>query len=89
MDRRSLCCWYFNPRSKSVKRKPTFSSSMIGKTDQKVITDAFLEQGVNVIRLPVTWTPFVDNETFKIDKSWLQVVKSEVDSAVENAGSFN
>lgn len=49
------------------------------KIDQKVLIDAFLEQGVNVIRLPVTWTPFVDNETFEIDKAWLEAVKSAVD----------
>lgn len=49
------------------------------KMNQKVLTDQFLEQGVNVIRLPVTWTPFVNNETFEIDKSWLKAVKSEVD----------
>jgi len=49
------------------------------KIDKKVLTDLFLKQGVNVIRLPVTWTPFVNNETFEIDKAWLEAVKSEVD----------
>jgi len=49
------------------------------KMDPKKLTDVFLKQGVNVIRLPVTWTPFVDDETFKIDEAWLKAVQSEVD----------
>ena len=42
------------------------------------ITDRFLEQGVNVIRLPVSWTPFMDNETHEIDGAWLDAVAEEV-----------
>lgn len=46
---------------------------------QEEMTDIYLEQGVNVFRLPVTWTYFVDDETFQIDEAWLKAVKSEVD----------
>lgn len=49
------------------------------KMDRKKLTDVFLKQGVNVICLPVTWTPFVDDKTFKIDEAWLKAVQSEVD----------
>ncbi|MBR2422084.1 MAG: cellulase family glycosylhydrolase [Oscillospiraceae bacterium] len=47
--------------------------------DQKEATDIFLDAGANVVRLPVTWTPFVNDTTFEIDPVWLEAVKSEVD----------
>ena len=50
-----------------------------GKMDQEDLTEVYLEQGCNVFRLPVTWTPFVDDETFEIDPEWLELVKTEVD----------
>ena len=46
---------------------------------QEESTDLFLDAGANVIRLPVTWTPFVNDTTFEIDPEWLEAVKSEVD----------
>ena len=46
---------------------------------QEESTDLFLDAGANVIRLPVTWTPFVNDTTFEIDPDWLEAVKSEVD----------
>lgn len=49
------------------------------KVDQEELTEVYLEQGCNVFRLPVTWTPFVNDTTFKIDPEWLELVKSEVD----------
>lgn len=49
------------------------------KVDQEELTEVYLEQGCNVFRLPVTWTPFVDDETFEIDPEWLELVQSEVD----------
>lgn len=49
------------------------------KIDREVLTDLFLDQGANVFRLPVTWTPFVDNETYEIDRAWLESVRTEVD----------
>ena len=49
------------------------------KTDPEELTEIFLEQGINVVRLPVTWTYFVDNETFKIDAVWLEKVQEMVD----------
>lgn len=50
-----------------------------GRMDQEELTEVYLEQGCNVFRLPVTWTPFVNDTTFKIDPEWLELVKSEVD----------
>lgn len=49
------------------------------KVDQEELTEVYLEQGCNVFRLPVTWTPFVNDTTFEIDPEWLELVKSEVD----------
>ena len=49
------------------------------KIDQYEITDAFIDQGANTIRLPVSWTAFTDDETFVIDPDWLAAVKTEVD----------
>lgn len=47
--------------------------------DQQELTDLFLNQGANVFRLPVTWTPFVNDETYEIDEVWLKAVQKEVD----------
>lgn len=47
--------------------------------DQEDLTDTFLNEGANVIRLPVTWTWFVNDQTFEIDDEWLAAVKTEVD----------
>ena len=47
--------------------------------DQYEYTDTYLDQGVNVFRLPVTWTAFVNDETFEIDRAWLDAVRTEVD----------
>lgn len=49
------------------------------KMDQYKLTDQFLDEGANVVRLPVTWTPFTDDKTFEIEKEWLDAVKREVD----------
>ena len=49
------------------------------KIDRYELTDIFLDQGVNVIRLPVTWMWFINDETFEIDEDWLALVKTEVD----------
>ena len=46
--------------------------------DREAYTDLFLDQGANVIRLPVTWSPFLDDETFEIDRAWLDAVAREV-----------
>ncbi len=46
--------------------------------DQKELADIFLNEGANVIRLPVTWTYFVEDQTFKIDQEWLDAVAEEV-----------
>lgn len=50
-----------------------------GRMNQEELTEVYLDQGCNVFRLPVTWTPFVDDDTFKIDEAWLEAVKTEVD----------
>ena len=47
--------------------------------DPEDLTDLFLDQGVDVIRLPVTWTPFINDQTFEIDQAWLEKVQIEVD----------
>lgn len=49
------------------------------KTDPAELTEAFLAQGANVVRLPVTWTSFINNETFQIDPVWLDKVQGMVD----------
>ena len=49
------------------------------KMDREKLTDLFIEEGANVFRLPVTWTSFVNDTTFEIDKEWLDMVKEEVD----------
>ena len=52
---------------------------------QDKLGDVFIEQGANVIRLPVTWTPFIDNENgFKIDAEWLDKVKEQVDYILDS-----
>ena len=47
--------------------------------DQYSYTNAYLDQGANVFRLPVTWSSFVDDETFVIDSDWIDAIKTEVD----------
>lgn len=47
--------------------------------DEKKLIDEYMAQGVNVFRLPVTWTWFVDDQTFAIDTEWLAKVKGTVD----------
>lgn len=49
------------------------------KIDQYEITDAYIDQGVNTFRLPVSWTAFTNDTTFEIDRAWLDAVKTEVD----------
>ncbi|MBQ7488161.1 MAG: glycoside hydrolase family 5 protein, partial [Clostridia bacterium] len=50
------------------------------KKDQYELTNVYLDQGVNVFRLPVTWTEFVqDSAPFTIDRAWLEAVQTEVD----------
>ena len=49
------------------------------KMDREKLTDLFIEEGANVFRLPVTWTSFVNDTTFEIDKEWLDMIKEEVD----------
>ncbi len=52
--------------------------------DMEKSTDIFLDEGINVIRLPVTWTPFVNDTTFEIDRVWLERVAEEVDYILQN-----
>lgn len=58
------------------------------KIDQYQLTDAYVDQGANVFRLPVTWTPFVDDVTFEIDRAWLDAVKTEVDYIVYEKNAY-
>lgn len=52
--------------------------------DPKKAVNIFLDEGVNVVRLPVTWTPFVNDKTFQVDEIWLERVGEEVDYILQN-----
>ena len=55
------------------------------KMDREELTDLFLGEGANVVRLPVTWTAFVDDENnYKIDEAWLEAVAAEVDYILDS-----
>ena len=50
------------------------------QSDYKALVDAYIAQGVNVFRLPVTWTWFTQNDDdFAIDAQWLEAVRGTVD----------
>ena len=50
------------------------------ESDYKTLVDTYMAQGVNVFRLPVTWTWFTQNDgEFTIDQEWLAKVKEVVD----------
>lgn len=50
------------------------------QSDYKELVDTYMAQGVNVFRLPVTWTWFTHNDgDFAIDEEWLEAVKETVD----------
>lgn len=40
------------------------------------------DNGANVVRLCVTWAPFIKNDTFEIEKDWLALVQKTVDSII-------
>lgn len=43
-----------------------------------------INTGFNAIRIPVTWGPHLDRETFKINEAWLARVREVVDYAYNN-----
>lgn len=46
------------------------------------LVDAYIEAGLNVIRIPVTWTGhFGDAPDYTIEEAWLKRVKEVVDYA--------
>lgn len=47
--------------------------------DVEEMIDIYLSEGVNVIRLPVTWTSFIQDDTFEIDKEYLEAVRDVVE----------
>ncbi len=50
------------------------------RSDYKTLIDTYMEQGVDIFRLPVTWTWFTQNDgDFAIDAEWLAAVKETVD----------
>lgn len=50
------------------------------ESDYKTLIDTYMAQGVNVFRLPVTWTWFTQNDgDFTIDSEWLAAIKETVD----------
>ncbi len=49
------------------------------KVSLEELTNAYIGAGVNVFRLPVTWAPFINDQTFEIDREWLEAVKKAVD----------
>lgn len=50
----------------------------ISRDNQKAVLKAYREAGFNVIRMPVTWTPYVDDETYEIDEGYLDYVEYQV-----------
>ena len=54
------------------------------KYDPQKAIDNVLNEGTNIIRLPVSWTPFVNDTTFEIDKAWLDKVAEGVDYILQN-----
>ena len=54
------------------------------KYDPIKATNNILDQGTNIVRLPVTWTPFVNDTTFEIDEVWLERVAEEVGYILQN-----
>lgn len=49
-------------------------------SDYRTLVDTYMGQGVNVFRLPVTWTWFTQNDgDFTIDPEWLAAVRETVD----------
>ena len=50
------------------------------ESDFRTLVDTYMAQGVDVFRLPVTWTWFTKNDgDFAIDEAWLAAVKETVD----------
>lgn len=47
--------------------------------DVEEMIDVYLSEGINVIRLPVTWTSFIQDDTFEIDKEYLEAVREVVE----------
>lgn len=47
--------------------------------DVEEMIDVYLSEGVNVIRLPVTWTSFIQDDTFEIDEEYLEAVREVVE----------
>ena len=64
--------------SEAAKADCFFEFSRI-QTDPYEMIDLFLAQGANVVRLPVTWTSFVNDTTYEIDQAWLEKVQEIVD----------
>ena len=52
--------------------------SQVSRDNQKAVLKAYHEAGFNVIRMPVTWTPYVDDETYEIDEGYLDYVEYQV-----------
>lgn len=50
------------------------------ESDYRTLVDTYMAEGVDVFRLPVTWTWFTQNDgNFTIDTEWLEAVKGTVD----------
>ncbi len=50
---------------------------------QREILKAYHDAGFNVIRLPVTWTPYMDDTTYKIDDDFLAYVEFYVNMILD------
>ncbi len=54
-----------------------------GRDNQKAVLKAYREMGFNTIRMPITWTPYMDPETNIIDEGFLDYVEYYVNLALD------
>lgn len=54
---------------------------------QEALIDAYLESGMNVIRIPVTWRNHINRDTFEVTENWMARVQTIVDY-VYNKGAY-
>jgi endoglucanase len=56
----------------------------MAKAPTKEMIDALKDAGYDAVRLTVSYTPFMNNDTFIIDKSWLDKVEETVNWILSN-----
>lgn len=55
----------------------------VSRDNQKAVLKAYREAGFNVIRMPVTWTPYVNDETYEIDEGYLDYIEYQVNLVLD------